>query len=158
METTQGQTTENNVRFRKADIDRAIVCTVADLDGVNHPLGFKLKKRVEDQKSFTFIPRVLLAFAAGYGGLKGSEPSFMWNSGDPNEVANACRIFVASCDGYQKQAVQHLIKIIFQETKERNSSKEASTDNYYLPISKENHFGERLLLLAEAFEVEIPTE
>ena len=71
-------------------------------------------------------------------------------------------MFVASCDEHQKQAVQHLIKIILQETKERNARNETRQDSeknkYCLPLSKENYFGKRVLLLAEVFEVEIASE
>ena len=31
-------------KFRKEDIERAIVVTLADLDGFNHPFGFKMKR------------------------------------------------------------------------------------------------------------------
>lgn len=144
--------------FRKADIDRAIVCTLADLDGYNHPLGIRLKKGVEDQKGFTFIPKTLLAFAAGYGGEEGSEPAFTWNNNDDGAVADACKVFVASCDGYQKQAVQHLIKLILREWKERDSKKGNSTNQYFVTLSKDNYFGFSLLLLAEAFEIEVDAE
>ena len=157
MGTVQDQTSENIIRFRKADIDRAIVCTIADLDGGNHPLGFKLEKG-KDQKIFTFIPSQLLAFAAGYAGGKETTPSFTWDKNNPDEIANACKIFATSCDGWQKQAVRHLIKIIIRETKERNTKKEEPRDNWLLPISRDNHFGLRLLLLAEVFEVEIQPE
>ena len=142
------------VRFLSEDINIAINMTLADLDGYNHPVGFKFKK-YEDQKGFSFIPLVLIAFAAGKHSDETRARSYQYDSRSEEEVRKACQIFRQSCSESQRQAVVSLIKLIRKEDLERKAMRNLRMSQYKKPLSKKNWFGLNLLLLAKAFEVKL---
>jgi len=141
-------------KFRRKDINCAILMTLADLDGYNHPLGFKCKKG-EDLKGFFFIPGILLSFSAGYYGTDDYRArGFDYSTDNSASLANACKVFAKSCSEVQRQAVISLLKIIRKEALERRKSGE-NKGPYFCGFSKNNRWGRQMKALAKAFEVKL---
>lgn len=137
------------IPFATAEIDRAIVLALYDLNGYESWFG----GRNYSNKRFSMIPGDLVLVAAGYS--RGDRQPAVRISIDPlsdntRKFRLVCKQFAGACDYKQKEIIREIIKRLELGMEERRNN----DPNVYTPeLSKLNYWGKVMLCLAEAFWV-----
>lgn len=144
--------------FVRHSIDRAIVCTLYDLEGFLSPLGTRHEKGATN-KGFEAIAPNFVSFALGYP--KDQEiPQEDLRPGRLDstyeEYLGLCKEFASKCDCAQKELAQRIVKEILKQDAERKEKLGDEKTPYVKPLSVDNWWGKVVIALATAFEVELP--
>ncbi len=146
------------MKFDKAYIDRAIVVTQYDLRGFVHPLGYRCPG--VSPKNLSALTWNLAAFAANPSDDAPEEYHEGWVQLDCTyeEYLDMCQQFANACDSMQREAIQLILKGIFErylEIKELVATgsewNQAHFDGYLGELATTSHWGKWMLALENAF-------